>query len=438
MRRTLLGTGFALLAAAFACGFWLYAEHRSGVLIFEGREPAALRLARARPGSEGEEARHRLPVSMFELPSDAEARVRVAASWGLRPDLSCNRERLRAELALVPETLDGLQVVWRAGAAGAERVVGEQRLAGAPVDGPGGWSRLPGPFEWRAGRAERLGATVEPTPQLGGIRSLECWFIVVAGQRTRSLGWLDAAVLAAVVIALALLLAGMWRGPVMPVGPVEPPPAWQWADVLVPLGLLASFLSFGLLVPWGAADSGRRLLEQVPFSVALGLGAALVAARRRSRAPLAVLGGRPSGHPAWIAGGVGIGVLLAAAAHRLVGSMLPNDPAVEALWVPGTVLAFGIASGIAALSEEVFWRGLAFEVAAARLGARWAVAVTALPFTATHLVDRQDHPWALGIIAVLATALGLLRARTGSLVPCLALHAAYNLTLVLLGLTAGC
>ncbi|MBN1770765.1 MAG: CPBP family intramembrane metalloprotease, partial [Deltaproteobacteria bacterium] len=82
------------------------------------------------------------------------------------------------------------------------------------------------------------------------------------------------------------------------------------------------------------------------------------------------------------------------------------------------------------------WRGLVFEVAAARLGAWWAVVVTAVPFTAVHWFSREEHPWALGVVAVLAAALGLLRARTGSLVPGIALHASYNLALVTLGYLA--
>jgi len=431
MRRTLLATGFGLFTLALALCAGLYLEHDAFVVQFKAEEPAADRLA-----PDAANARGRSGTSMVELFVEEGVPARIVASWGLRPDMQCDRERLRADLPLVPKTLDQLRVVWRAKSDGVERVVGRQRLAGAPADSPAGWARVLPPFVRGAGSEVVLGAAVEPEPGAGGIISGECWSFAVAGQQTLPLRTHDVAALALVPLAFVLLLLGMWRPPATQPGEGEAPPSWRWADALVPVGLFVAFQLFGVLVPWGASDMASRLLEQVPFTVALGLGAALVAARRRSRSPLAAVGGRPAGHPAWIAAGLGFGVLLALPAFRLTGALLPVDAAAAALWVPGSVLALAAAASAAALSEEVFWRGLLFEVTASRLGRWWAVAATAVPFTAVHWVSREQHPWALGAIAVLAAALGLLRARTGSLVPCVALHAGYNLALVLLGYLA--
>lgn len=434
MRRTLLATGFVLFAAALALCAALYAEHRSAVVEFFADGPASERLAR--PVADGEVAPGRPPAPLVELRVAAGETVRVAATWGLRPDLDCDRNRLRAEQRLVPGVLDGLRVVWRAESNGVRQVAVEQPLAGAPVDGPAGWSRVPEPFHWTAGPAATLGADLEAVAGARGLASPACWTVSVVGQRSMPLRGRDVAALLAVPAALALLLLGMWRRPATATAEVVPPPRWRWLDAALPVGLTAGFLVGGSFVPWWSADAGSRLLEQVPCSAALGLGVALAVARLRSRSPLASLGGRPAGRPNWIAAGLAAGVLLALPAAWLLGARLPTDPASAVLWVPGSVLAFAAAASAAALSEEVFWRGLVFEVVASRLGACWAVVATAVPFTAAHWVSREEHPWALGVVAVLAAALGLLRARTGSLVPGVALHAGYNLALVLLGYVA--
>ncbi|MBN1770203.1 MAG: hypothetical protein JXB32_02985, partial [Deltaproteobacteria bacterium] len=360
MRRTLLITGFALFSAALALCAALYAEHHAAVTDFSAERPAA--------------GRRDAPPPLLELPVEDGVAVRVAASWSLRPDLACDRERLRADLPHVPETLDGLRVVWRERSGGVDRVLGEQRMADAPADGPAGWSRAPAPFLRTAGPAATLRADLEADPDAVGLDRPECWSFGVAGRRTMALRGRDLAVLLAVPLALALLLAGMWRRSAAATEGAEAPPRWRWGDALVPVGLTVAFLALGSLVPWCSADVGWRLLQQAPFTAALGLGVALVAARRRSRSPLAALGGRPSGRPAWIAAGLGTGVLLALPAAWLVGTVFPSsDATTTVLWVPGSVLALAAASSAAALSEELLWRGLVFEVAAARLGAWWAV-----------------------------------------------------------------
>jgi membrane protease YdiL (CAAX protease family) len=79
------------------------------------------------------------------------------------------------------------------------------------------------------------------------------------------------------------------------------------------------------------------------------------------------------------------------------------------------------------VAEEVFLRGFLFAgLAASRLRAGGAIAVTTVIFTLLHL---GQYEWAdLGQIAIVGFLLGLARWKTGSLLPPLAMHVALNLT----------
>ena len=81
----------------------------------------------------------------------------------------------------------------------------------------------------------------------------------------------------------------------------------------------------------------------------------------------------------------------------------------------------------APVSEEVLFRGFMFSgLAASRLGAKGAVALTSLAFAIVH---GGQYGWVEMVeIAVVGVLLGIARARTGSLFPPLAMHIALNLT----------
>jgi len=84
----------------------------------------------------------------------------------------------------------------------------------------------------------------------------------------------------------------------------------------------------------------------------------------------------------------------------------------------------GITCMIAPLAEELFFRGLLFPVLRARLGVAWGVLVTGALFSVVHAVG--SPPETLIVLFVLGAGLCLLYLRTGSLLPCIGLHALNN------------
>lgn len=101
-----------------------------------------------------------------------------------------------------------------------------------------------------------------------------------------------------------------------------------------------------------------------------------------------------------------------------------RDQAVPQFWDGARVPAF-VASALAValfvpIVEEAMCRGIGFTLLS-RWGERVAIAGTAVAFALAHGAV-LDLPWVL----VTGLGLGYLRARTGSLYPCIALHATIN------------
>jgi membrane protease YdiL (CAAX protease family) len=79
---------------------------------------------------------------------------------------------------------------------------------------------------------------------------------------------------------------------------------------------------------------------------------------------------------------------------------------------------------VAPLAEEFFFRGFMFGVLAARMGVAGGAVVTGLVFGLIHL---PGSPLVgVVVLSVLGVGLCVLYWKTGSLLPCLALHAAHN------------
>jgi len=84
----------------------------------------------------------------------------------------------------------------------------------------------------------------------------------------------------------------------------------------------------------------------------------------------------------------------------------------------------GITCLIAPIAEEMFFRGLLFPVLRARIGVAWGVLVTGVLFSIVHAIGSPVE--ALIVLFVLGAGLCLLYLRTGSLLPCIGLHALNN------------
>lgn len=110
----------------------------------------------------------------------------------------------------------------------------------------------------------------------------------------------------------------------------------------------------------------------------------------------------------------------------LVGAPKERVPGIGATSPTASVLAFGLLVGvIAPVAEELFFRGFAFTALRRRLGTGWAAVASGVLFGAVHVLGGTEAVF-VPVLALLGVGLALLYARTGSLLPGIALHSANN------------
>ncbi len=241
--------------------------------------------------------------------------------------------------------------------------------------------------------------------------------------------------------------------------PVEPPPFGAWRALKIVLGFLGVQLTVAIVVGVRAFLAGRGVKPAAPGAdgvpidlVVTALGAAfvgtllaglvaLVLVRRAFAAPggdavRASVGWRRASAAACArAALVGLGlaaayIVLGAFVHTEPRSMGPLARAASAGGV-GRFLWAALAIGVAPPTEELLFRGVLYAGLARSWGARWAALVTTAIFVALHATEIGHY--APGWVVIAALGALALRARvvTGSLLPAIALHAGYNLALVL-------
>ncbi len=90
-----------------------------------------------------------------------------------------------------------------------------------------------------------------------------------------------------------------------------------------------------------------------------------------------------------------------------------------------TLVAYGVLLAFAApLAEEFFFRGFMFSVFSARIGPWWGAVVTGTIFGFVHVAGSPVKT--VVVLIILGIALCLLFWRTGSLLPCIAVHSINN------------
>ena len=125
-----------------------------------------------------------------------------------------------------------------------------------------------------------------------------------------------------------------------------------------------------------------------------------------------------------------VGLCLLFAALLLLLGWWVGRPPVS----PPVVVAYQTARGLgwlwftavvmAPLFEEFFFRGFLLSgLMRSRLGSSGAVLATSIVWTAIHL---QYDSFELGALLIFGVVLGWARVATGSIIPCLAMHAAFN------------
>lgn len=134
---------------------------------------------------------------------------------------------------------------------------------------------------------------------------------------------------------------------------------------------------------------------------------------------------------------LGLGVLTVAL--DLLSRYLPmprNTPFDEFFARPrDAYLTVIFAVSFAPLMEEVFFRGFLYPVLARRMGAVWAVLLTALPFGLIHYATYRSWSPVL-VVALVGVVLTLVRAVTRSVAASFLVHVGYNGTLMLIAALA--
>lgn len=89
------------------------------------------------------------------------------------------------------------------------------------------------------------------------------------------------------------------------------------------------------------------------------------------------------------------------------------------------IVAF-LATFTAPLVEEVVYRGVLYSAFQRTFGVSWAVFLTTLLFALVHVPQYLPDFVSISIICLVSLILTMIRARTGNLLPCIALHFVYN------------
>jgi uncharacterized protein len=247
------------------------------------------------------------------------------------------------------------------------------------------------------------------------------------------------------------MTSGLHSHPELPDGieppqrPPEPPPASLAAvPVWAPLaGLLCAFVAAAVAaVVIGAAieAGGGSISGDTPAGLLIGatfvqdaalIAAAAMLARIWSRGVTpATFGLRPTAFaPAvgWTLLSWGAFLLLSTIYFSLVGQPedqqltrdLNDEESLAALIGFGVLLAFA-----APLAEEFFFRGFVFGVLREKIGVTGGAMVTGVVFGLVHATGSPIET--LGVLVILGVVLCLLYVQTGSLLPCIALHALNN------------
>lgn len=271
------------------------------------------------------------------------------------------------------------------------------------------------------------------------------------------------------VASLAWVLGRTLRRPPPPpessevsAGVPQSHPQGKWEQLRAPqaLALLGAYLA-GQVVVWlvlaivaafrveeaGAPALQREVLRFLPagvlISVIVGAASALLLYRWKAQRSLLAtayedLGWGPS-KPRDLLFGLACGLVLAVA--YLVGApLLAKSPQLSDMGILSQLAsAGGLARAVWAFAgvvlgppvEEFLFRGVLFSGLARSWGRVAAVVGTTVIFALLHLPEVGVYWPAAVSVTLLGLVTAIMRDRTGRIVPCIATHCAYNLTMVL-------
>ena len=237
--------------------------------------------------------------------------------------------------------------------------------------------------------------------------------------------------------------------PELPDGAPEPPAVREdrlgvpwWASLVAMLaafaGVLVVSLIVGIAVGIGGGDVedftgapgvtiGLTVVQDGLLIAAAWFTAQLLSGRRPSPAAFGLRLPDPGPAIAWT-----IGIYLGFWVVAIVVLAVLGEPAEQDLVrdlkeedaLP-VLIGFGVLTCVVApLTEEFFFRGFMFRSLHERMPLVWAVVITAAIFGIIHLPGAD--PLGVLVLTLLGVALCLVLWRTGSLIPCIMLHAFHN------------
>jgi membrane protease YdiL (CAAX protease family) len=214
--------------------------------------------------------------------------------------------------------------------------------------------------------------------------------------------WVPFAVLAAVIVVIGIfgvLAVGVLAAADPAVSPTDPP---DWVTIVLTLVQDVAFVSGA----WIAVRLSRGVASARDF------GLRTVPVRRAALWMAAVYGGF------WVVAAVLVAIFGQPPDQEIVTELKSQQSiAVLAGYAVLTCM-------FAPFAEEFFFRGFMFTVFARRMGPVWAALLVGVVF---GLVHAPGAPLlGVAVLAVFGIALCVLYVRTGSIIPCMALHAIHN------------
>jgi uncharacterized protein len=230
-------------------------------------------------------------------------------------------------------------------------------------------------------------------------------------------------------------------------GGYEPPPprepVWSGWDVLLIAGLaFLSMLVLQLIVLVGAqlliyphenmVEVAQKpilllvsqLLIYIPVAICM-----IVLVRGKYHAPFwrAIHWNWPEERRVLLALALGAAMLVVLGMLQSVLPMPKDTPFDRLFDRPRDAFLLAIlATTVGPLMEELFFRGFMYPVLERRMGAVWAVLLTALPFGLLHL-QQYGWAWAAGLVIFLVGVVcGTVRAATNSVASSFLVHVGYN------------
>lgn len=133
---------------------------------------------------------------------------------------------------------------------------------------------------------------------------------------------------------------------------------------------------------------------------------------------------------------VGLGVALFAAATALVQLFGPQKPTPLEQLINSSMGARYVIAALAVFTapfvEEFLYRGVVYSALQRTIGVKGAVTFVVCLFTLIHVPQYWPSLGVISAVALLSFVLTIVRARSGRLLPCIAIHMAFNAVQALL------